>query len=225
MSGANWGCDQVGSACVQIENGIIVAANVVFDDRTLVVGIISGPTGDIAAGLSKMLVGKSVGGGQAWDGTKRLGLFLAADVAGFIYGNTWGKASVFYRATQQDFNARYYLTPAVIPNMGNYGGANWGTSQQPLPIVAHSLSKETGFYPLFRVPTKIEYASFLHDFDLETTRRSKAELPLESLAHLRWIGNSWFGEGAEPGPFGQAYRAIGTPAFLIFAGISAMFGD
>lgn len=91
------------------------------------------------------------------------------------------------------------ILTVLIPTVGNYTGANWGTTQ---------LGDD--FFLPFLIPRKDEYAAFKHD---------------KSWKHIEWIKHSLFlrktdyGDGnislVEPGPIGQSIRLVGIPFFIL----------
>jgi hypothetical protein len=105
---------------------------------------------------------------------------------------------------------RGVLLSLIIPNYGTHGGANWGTEQEAAP---GSTSYEDAFvFPRDRV----SWGSRRHDWNLSFDDNTNSYEGHAGDAHQEWIQDVWTGQGREPGPYGQFYRLIGTPAFQLF---------
>jgi hypothetical protein len=76
---------------------------------------------------------------------------------------------------------------AIVPNYGYYGGAGWGVRQFGVDAVPTPLNR-------------VDWAIFRHDI---------------SFRHSEWVKDVWSGEmpGIPAGPFGQAYKLLGTVPF------------
>jgi len=197
-------CKTIGHIAVCVEDSIVKAVDAVFADDFYIIGSVTGPTGDIIGGIKNMVIGMKVKGGgrQTLNGVYRLGLYAVVDVASPIYGNTYGKIAA-YCTTFNMSNPKWtdYVLPLVIPNFGNYAGANWGYDQMQK------------YNPFGGVNTKLELGSFWHDFNMDYA--NNPQCPAASDAHLGWIKRVYTAPGVEPGIVGQGYRAIGTVAFLV----------
>jgi RHS repeat-associated protein len=85
----------------------------------------------------------------------------------------------------------------VMPRLNNHGGLNWPGTVDNSPAS-----------PFPSSGTKVENASIAHDIDVK-----RSGFLHSAAAEFRWIANSWSGSGTEPGPYGQAYRLLGTVGF------------
>ena len=99
----------------------------------------------------------------------------------------------------------------LIPNYGYYGGPRWGANGEPWDSAG-------GPEPLNRV----DYASRRHDLVMGFDSGFGHNLQTMGDAHKQWVIEAWsYGSDnpniLPPGPFGNIYRAIGTPSFYIFS--------
>jgi hypothetical protein len=69
---------------------------------------------------------------------------------------------------------------------------------------------------VFPRDTRISHSSRGHDWKIDIRRNPENYKGHMGDAHFEWIKDSWFGSGIEPGPYGQAYKLIGTPVFYLF---------
>ncbi len=84
----------------------------------------------------------------------------------------------------------FYTDPKfLVPNYGYYGGAGWGTRQ---------FGVDGNPTPL----NQVDWASYRHDIYYR---------------HLGWVRDGWSGDmpGIPEGPFGLAYKLLGTVPFSI----------
>lgn len=201
---------------VEVKNGSVQILKIVCSDDFPVIGWASGPGGDMAEGLIKLISGDLSGLKQFGDGNVRVMMYIVADVTAPIYGNTVGKVEGMKSAIKSsETGIRKYLLPIIIPDYGNYAGANWGADQMKEDELIDKKTKKLKYEeykPYMGFNSRIEHASFIHDYN--TDNRNKNKPPREK-AHMQWIKNVWTTKGVEPGPVGQHYRILGTIAFLI----------
>ena len=198
---AKWTGKQIGKGCVIVKNGIIKSIEYFFSDDALVVGWLTGPLRRIISGTGKLVLLNPDGVSDITDGVLILSLYVVVDVMSLCYGMTYGKYNALKDMKSKGFWAKLGdgILTVLIPTVGNYTGANWGTTQLG----------DKPFLPFF-IPRKDEYAAFEHD---------------KSWKHIEWIQHSLFKRKidygdhnislVEPGPIGQSIRLVGIPFFIL----------
>jgi len=208
---------KIGHGMVCIRDNFASILQYVFSDEALFIGWLTGPLGDIFSGIGEFFQGKN-GLNQLSSGVWRFSLYIVIDLRSAIVGNSVGKYYglnwAWHQYSQNNTleNIRAFSLPIIIPNYGNYGGANWGITQQITSAEKNVAIPK--FSPLGKVETRNEIGSFWHDWNMEDKNINRLQ---NSTAHLNWIRDVWTSEGVEPGPLGQIYRLVGTPAFFLFA--------
>ena len=185
--------------------------------------------GEMLSGTRNLVAGCPAQGVSQWrTGFNNLLLNPLYDVAGLVYGMGYGKPYTLQTIGGDMLDAMYQQNAAqfrrssfdltlwtLIPNDGTHGGPGWGIDQERRIGGAYVPYEWAFVFPQDR----IGYASRLHDL------RSQDGVPESYLggrmgqAHREWIVNAWTSPAREPGPCGQAYRLIGTPAFLLISAI------
>lgn len=168
--------------------------------RIPVLGYALGPVGSLVSGLGNVLTGSfDTGFHQMGFGVGQFAGINVRDSLDFGIGMTLGKLTGIVRSIQHR-DLRQFVLAILVPHMVAMTGANWGVDPRP------------GGYDALRWmgSTKNEYGSRGHDWRSAVTMEAQGSM---RPVHLAWIHDVLIGPGMEPGPFGQAIRAIGVPFF------------
>jgi len=92
----------------------------------------------------------------------------------------------------------------IVPTQGPWLGPDFGKYN-----LFEAMQKTDGSQYLSLRASKTQNASVVHDFDNGPWR------------HVRWVKNTWIGQGVEPGLFGQVYRAAGSVVFPMVSVVEA----
>lgn len=167
-------------------------------------GLVGSLTGGISGGAAGFALGFAAGSmvGRA------VGSYLTAslinevlDIAGAVNGHLGGvEAGVSKLAAGNIREGLWDIATAATPRLGSHGGLNH-PGENPLA---------------FESTSQPNLASIDHDNAM--ARGGVWNGFLRSEHHFRWIANSFAGPGVQAGPYGQAFRLVGTAAFGIAGG-------
>ena len=178
-----------------------IAASLVGSDvkRAVISGALNGAVSSVARGGDADHLTLA----DLRDGFEEVGLWLYHDLKSAVVGSTAGK----YLSLQRAFDdytgmerVRAIGLGILIPNFFPFAGANYGLSDSYDDSVGYGSFAEDKLY----------FSSRKHDLEYSRTGGRGAD-------DLRWVAEAWFGQGAELGPYGQAFRVAGSVAFPVLS--------
>jgi len=220
-----WSARQIGNGAKYTGQAAVSTYDYVFDDRCLFLGWITGPMGEMLSGTKNMVSGcPSLCLSQWGSGIYDMGRNVFCDVGALVYGMgvrkpytigkaLWDSRLVFYDNGPSSYTvSRQLITTLLIPNYGTHGGPYSGSDQESDTEILLPYDQASVF-----PDDNDTWAARNHDlksderspyFHLYDGRRGQI--------HFEFVRDSWTGPRREPGPYGQAYRLLGTAFFPVF---------